>query len=175
MPIAMSKSIVAHDHAEVDTKIDQLMRDQNITSDEILQLGMVHFGANKFLITLLYWGTWMVSAAMQFGTKINFALSRTPVKPLLGLLSTITDIEGWKKTLSSSLLGLATPIINRGTGYSKATVSGFAAVIKASKQLWGGFVSEGLKVFMGRIFSLGSLQNSPMGFVSGVGYTLTHP
>lgn len=169
MARAMARSTVAKDFTEVDSKLNELMSVNEITSDEILQFDIKPFGASKFLITLLYWGTYALSTVLGLKNKILYGVGSIK-KPLLGLVPTL------RKGLSrpkNALLGLL-PISKRGMGPWKVTLAGLAVILKASKQLWGGFPLCGLLSVAKKGFSKKAI-TPPVGFLSDVDYVLTHP
>ncbi len=126
MTVAISKTIVADDHTEVDTKLDQLMRENEITSDEILQFGIVPFGAQKFLITLLYWGTYLQRAFLNLASStVKYGVGSTK-KPLLGLLS--KRGFGLKRAIKTSL-GLLSVVFSRGFGTAIETGNGLLSIV----------------------------------------------
>lgn len=117
------RTTVANDYTEVESKIQLLLQTWEISSDELVDLEITHFGDQKFLIVIVYTGTYIVFSKIGLVSYIIQAIAKAPKKALLGL--------------SSSIKFGMTRIIKAGLGMISAIDKGSYTVHRIKIQLLG--------------------------------------
>ena len=113
---------IADDQVSVGSTIEDLMASREVTYDEIVKFSVTPFGAVKFLITLLYTGTYYWMAGLGIKLVRNKAISKAPrvVAIALAIIKTISVVK------TPKILLVALKIIQEKTsGFFRGYASSF--------------------------------------------------